>query len=82
MNDFTAELAKLHQLSGAEFSRQVERIALRKEFHPLDTDPEILSVGGEESDDYQNLLVAARKAVEFGYKVYMQTLSDSVIVFS
>ena len=52
MNDFTAELAKLHQLSGAEFSRQVERIALRKEFHPLDADPEILSVGGEESDDY------------------------------
>ena len=71
MNDFTAELAKLHQLSGAEFSRQVERIALRKEFHPLDTDPEILSVGGEESDDYQNLFMAARKAVEFGYKVYM-----------
>ena len=71
MNGFTAELAKLHQLSGAEFSRQVERIALRKEFHPLDTDPEIFSVGGEESDDYQNLLIAARKAVEFGYKVYM-----------
>jgi hypothetical protein len=44
MNDFTAELAKLHHLSGAEFSRQVERIALRKEFHPLDADPEIFSV--------------------------------------
>ena len=71
MNDFTVELAKLHQLSGAEFSRQVERIALRKEFHPLDSDSEIFSVGGEESDDYQNLLMAARKAVEFGYKVYM-----------
>lgn len=71
MNDFTAELAKLHQLSGAEFSRQVERIALRKEFHPLDSDSEIYSVGGEESDDYQNLLMAARKAVEFGYKVFM-----------
>ena len=71
MNDFTAELAKLHHLSGAEFSRQVERIALRKEFHPLDADSEIFSVGGEESDDYMNLLMAARKAVEFGYKVYM-----------
>ena len=69
MNDFTAELAKLHHLSGAEFSRQVERIALRKEFHPLDADSEIFSVGGEESDDYLNLLMAARKAVEFGYKV-------------
>ena len=42
MSDFTTELKKLHELSGAEFSRQVERIALRKEFHPLDTDPEIL----------------------------------------
>ena len=50
MNDFTAELAKLHQLSGADFSRQVERIALRKEFHPLETDENIFSVGGEKSD--------------------------------
>lgn len=71
MNDFTTELAKLHLLSGAEFSRQVERIALRKEFHPLETDENIFSVGGEKSDDYQNLLIAARKAVEFGYKVYI-----------
>jgi hypothetical protein len=71
MSDFTAELAQLHELSGADFSRQVEKIALRKEFHPLDSDSEIFSVGGEESDDYQNLLMAARKAVEFGYKVYM-----------
>jgi hypothetical protein len=71
MNDFTAELAKLHLLTGAEFSRQIERIALRKEFHPLDTDPEIYSVGGEKSDDYHNLLIAARKAVELGYKVYI-----------
>lgn len=71
MNDFTEELDKLHYLSGAEFSRQVERIALRKEFHPLETDEDIYSVGGEKSDDYQNMLIAARKAVEFGYKVYM-----------
>ena len=71
MSDFTAELAKLHQLTGAEFSWQVERIALRKEFHPLDTDDKILSVGGEKGDDYQNLLTAARKAVEFGIKVYI-----------
>lgn len=71
MNDFTTELKKLHELSGAEFSRQVERIALRKEFHPLDTDPEIFTVGGEKSDDYQRLLIAARKAVVLGYRVYM-----------
>ena len=71
MSDFTTELKKLHELSGAEFSRQVERIALRKEFHPLDTDKDIFIVGGEKSDDYQNLLVAARKVVEFGYQVYI-----------
>lgn len=71
MSDFTLELAKLHELSGAEFSRQVECIALRKEFHPLETDDNIYSVGGENSDDYQNLLAAARKAVEFGFTVYM-----------
>ena len=44
MNDFTEELAKLHRLSGAEFSRQVERIAQRKEFHPLETDKDIYSI--------------------------------------
>lgn len=71
MNDFTEELDRLHYLSGAEFSRQVEQIALRKEFHPLETDENIYSVGGEKSDDYQNLLTAARKAVEFGFTVYM-----------
>lgn len=71
VNDFTEELAKLHQLTGAEYSRQVERIALRKEFHLLETDEDIYSVGGEKTYDYQNLLIAARKAVEFGYKVYM-----------
>lgn len=70
-NDITTELKKLHQLSGAEFSRQIERIALRKEFHPLDTDNDIYTVGGEKSDDYKRLLVAARKAVEFGYQVYL-----------
>ena len=71
MNDFTAELAKLHQLTGAEHSKQVERIAFRKEFHPLESDKNIYTVGGERDDDYQNLLIAARKAVEFGYKVYI-----------
>ena len=76
MDGITAELAILHQLSGSDYSRQVERIACRKEFHPLDTDENILSVGGEQSDDYQNLLIAARKAVEFGYKVFILPLSQ------
>ena len=70
-NDITQELALLHTLNGGDFSRQVEKIAHRGEFHLIEGETEIFSVGGELSDDYQNLLVAARKAVEFGYRVYI-----------
>ena len=70
-NDIASELAKLHELTGAEFSRQVERIALMKVFHPLDNEKGIFTPGLLQNDDYQNQLVAARKAVEFGYKVYI-----------
>mgnify|MGYP007069907375 FL=1 len=70
-NDITAELAKLHELKGGEYSLQVERIALRREFHPIENEKGIYSTGGKQSDDYENLLQAARKAIEFGYKVYL-----------
>ena len=70
-SDITAELARLHELKGAEYSRQVERIALRREFHPMENEKGIFTTGGEQSDDYNNLLQAAKKAVEFGYKVYL-----------
>ena len=48
-----------------------KRIAKRKEFHPLETDKDIFSVGGQQGDDYDNLLQAARRAVDFGYRVYL-----------
>ena len=67
----TEELAKLRTLRGAAFIRQLKVIAARGEFHPLATDPDILSVGGEGDADYQRLLSAARKAVSFGFKVYL-----------
>lgn len=70
-NDITKELKRLHELRGADFSRLVEAIARRKEFHSLKDEADIYSVGGEKSNDYQNLLLAARKAVDFGYKVYL-----------
>lgn len=70
-NGIAQELARLHTLSGADFSRQVEIIAHRGEFHPVENENGIYSAGGEQSDDYQNLLVAARKAVEFGYTVFI-----------
>ena len=71
MSDIAAELAKLHDLKGADYSRQVERIARMGVFHPVKGEPGIYSVGGESSDDYGNLLNAARKAVAQGYKVYI-----------
>jgi hypothetical protein len=67
----TEELAKLRILRGAEFIKQLKVIASRKEFHPLDVEPNILTVGGENDADYQSLLAAALKAVNFGYKVYL-----------
>jgi hypothetical protein len=70
-NDIASELAKLHALSGAEYSRQVERIAMMKVFHPLENEVGIYTPGVLKNDDYQNQLVAARKAVVLGYKVYI-----------
>lgn len=71
ISDIASELRKLHELSGAEFSRQVERIALSGVFHPLEDEQDIYTPGILKNDDYQNQLIAARKAVEFGYKVYI-----------
>ena len=71
MNNITDELAKLHELTGAEFSRQVERIALRNEFRPLEGETGIYITGGETDDDFENQLIAARKAVMHGYRVFI-----------
>ena len=71
ISDIASELKKLHELSGAEYSRQVERIALSGVFHPLENEQNIYTPGVLKNDDYQNQLIAARKAVEFGYKVYI-----------
>ena len=71
MNNITDELAKLHELTGAEFSRQVERIALRNEFQPLEGETDIQITGGETNDDFENLVYAARKAVMHGYRVFI-----------
>lgn len=71
MNDIASELAKLHHLTGAEFSRQVECIACRSEFHLLEGESAIFTAGGESSEDYDNLLNAAYNAVAHGYRVFI-----------
>ena len=70
-NDIAQELALLHTLDGADFSRQVESLARRSEFHPLKSETSIFVCGGEGSEDYRNLLNAARKAVFHGYNVFI-----------
>ncbi|MBR1409762.1 MAG: hypothetical protein IJ580_01505 [Prevotella sp.] len=71
VKDIAEELKRLHELSGAEYSRQVERIALSGVFHLIENEKDIYTTGLLKNDDFQNQLLAARKAVEFGYKVYI-----------
>ncbi|MBR1800254.1 MAG: hypothetical protein IJ767_01980 [Bacteroidaceae bacterium] len=71
MSSITDELARLHELSGAEFSRQVVCIAKRHEFHPVPGETGIFSAGEEQGEDYEWLLHAARKAVQHGYCVFI-----------
>lgn len=71
MSDIATELAKLHTLTGAEYSRQVERLASRKEFHLIEDEVDIYSAIDNQHEDYDNLLNASRKAVERGYKVFI-----------
>ena len=71
INDIASELAKLHELTGAEFSRQVERIANMHLFHPTNGEDLIYGIGGKKGMDYLNQLKAARKLVVLGYKVFL-----------
>ena len=69
--DIASELARLHTLSGAAYSKQVERIAQNGLFHPVEGEQSIFSAIGDSGNDYESLLNAARKAVDHGYKVYI-----------
>ena len=66
-----AELKELHYLHGARFVRQLKLITYYGDFHPVEGENGIFSTGGEGGEDYANLLNAARKAVEHGYKVFI-----------
>lgn len=70
-NDIAQELALLHSLYGGDYSRQLESIAERSEFHPLKGENGIFVCGGDGDSDYGNLLNAARKAVFHSYNVYI-----------
>ena len=68
---FATELQVLHYLKGAQFISQLKLIVNLGEFFPVEGEPGIFSAISNQSDDYDNLIKAARKAVEHGYRVYM-----------
>ena len=67
----TVELKELHNLKGASFIKKLKEIVYYGEFHPVEGEMGIYSTGGEQGSDYENLLNAARKAVEHGYRVFV-----------
>ena len=71
MDDITKELARLHHLKGADFVKQLKLITSFSGFKPVESEENIYTMGGENSEDYENLLYAARKAVSFGYRVFI-----------
>ena len=68
---FAVELQDLHYLKGASFINQLKLIINSGEFFPVEGEPGIFSAISNQSDDYDNLIKAARKAVEHGYRVYL-----------
>ena len=69
--DIAEELADLHTLKGAGFISLLKQITQHREFYPLQSDSNIFVIGGMRGEDFDNLLNAARKAVEHGYKVFI-----------
>ena len=68
---FADELQDLHYLKGVQFINQLKLIVNCGEFRPIAGETNIFSAIGEESSDYENLINAARKAVDHGYRVYI-----------
>ena len=69
--DIAEELADLHTLKGAGFISMLKQITQHREFCPLQSDSNIFVIEGMQGEDYDNLLNAARKAVEHGYRVFI-----------
>ena len=61
----------LDEAFGSGFVYTLKQITSHNEFKQLEGETEIYAVGGENSEDFANLINAARKAVEHGYRVYI-----------
>ena len=71
VRDILSELEELHMRRGSHFIWQLKVIASHPFFSPVENETNIFSTGGESGEDYENLLNAARKAVEHGYRVFI-----------
>lgn len=69
--DIAEQLADLHTLKGAGFISMLKEITQQRAFTPLEGESNIYIIDGMQGDDYDNLLNAARKAVEHGYRVFI-----------
>ena len=61
--------AKLSNLSGAEYIRQLRQLTELKIYKKVEKN--ILSAISKDSSDYANLLAGAKKAIKHGYKVFL-----------
>ena len=69
--DIAEQLADLHTLKGAGFISMLKEITQQRAFTPLEGESNIYIIDGMQGDDFDNLLNAARKAVEHGYRVFI-----------
>ena len=69
--DIAEQLADLNTLKGAGFISMLKAITQQRAFTPLEGESNIYLINGMQGDDYDNLLNAARKAVEHGYRVFI-----------
>ena len=69
--DIAEQLVDLHTLIGAGFISMLKAITQQRAFTPLEGESNIYLINGMQGDDYDNLLNAARKAVEHGYRVFI-----------
>ena len=71
LRNIAEQLADLHSLKGAGFISMLKEITQQRAFSPLEGESNIYTTCGTKDDDYDNLLNAARKAVEHGYRVFI-----------
>ena len=64
-------LSDLQTARGAAFVTLLKEITKHPAYSVLKSDPNIYTIGGEMGEDYDNLLNAAHKAVEHGYRVFI-----------